>query len=264
MKIPLAGFLALLIFGSAGSAASDRDAALREGNELYQTGKYVEALARYAEAGADEPRSGVPAYNLGNCLFRMDRYSEALQAYLVAEVHRPRDPRVANNIAVTAKRLKTDADVRGGFAGRVRTLLCLVSPEERLVVRFVLILLLVAAVVMWGIIPVLRGAPAGRKWMRFVLPVLILGAVIELGSGGGPRGCIGVVGRSAALVYNEPSEQADPLFSLHEGEIVTLKDRADGGDWLSVADREGHTGWVRHSAVLPVAHEALIHKHRTK
>jgi tetratricopeptide (TPR) repeat protein len=50
---------------------------MRQGNGLYNRGKYDEALSRYQMAEVLEPDATAIHFNLGNALFRLGRYREA-------------------------------------------------------------------------------------------------------------------------------------------------------------------------------------------
>ena len=60
-------------FGPNGPAA--------EGNRLYETGEYDEAIERYRQGLVDEPDSSLLRYNLGTALYRAARYQEAAGAF---------------------------------------------------------------------------------------------------------------------------------------------------------------------------------------
>ena len=53
----------------------------REGNRLYDEGRFDEAHQRYLEGLAAAPESGVLRFNDGNALYRSDDYQRALEAY---------------------------------------------------------------------------------------------------------------------------------------------------------------------------------------
>jgi Ca-activated chloride channel family protein len=57
--------------------AADVGGLMRQGNGLYNRGKYDEALSRYQMAEVLEPDATAIHFNLGNALFRLGRYQEA-------------------------------------------------------------------------------------------------------------------------------------------------------------------------------------------
>jgi Ca-activated chloride channel homolog len=57
--------------------AADVGGLMRQGNGLYNRGKYDEALSRYQMAEVLEPDATAIHFNLGNALFRLGKYQEA-------------------------------------------------------------------------------------------------------------------------------------------------------------------------------------------
>ena len=62
-------------------AAQAGRAEVREGNRLYEEGRYQEAHERYLEALAEAPESPVILFNDGNALYRSEDYERAMEAY---------------------------------------------------------------------------------------------------------------------------------------------------------------------------------------
>jgi Ca-activated chloride channel family protein len=53
----------------------------REGNLLFDEGKYDEALGKYQDAQAEAPNAPQLHYNIGNALYKKERFPEALQEF---------------------------------------------------------------------------------------------------------------------------------------------------------------------------------------
>jgi Ca-activated chloride channel homolog len=54
---------------------------VREGNDFYEAGKYVEAEVSYRKAGEANAEQVKGAFNLGNALYQQGRYQEAAQQF---------------------------------------------------------------------------------------------------------------------------------------------------------------------------------------
>lgn len=54
---------------------------VKEGNKLYQQGKYDDAMNKYADALIDQPDLPELYFNLGNTTYRKEQYEEAIQHY---------------------------------------------------------------------------------------------------------------------------------------------------------------------------------------
>ena len=79
--IRIAGACATFVALSVANPASGQEAAVREGNRLYEDGRFREAHQRYLQGLAEVPRSGVLLFNDGNALYRSDEHAQAMEAY---------------------------------------------------------------------------------------------------------------------------------------------------------------------------------------
>lgn len=70
---------ALLI--SLVSVAQGERSAIRQGNELYQAGKYAESGAKYAEALKINPLSTEAQFNLAGTAYKLGKWKEASEVY---------------------------------------------------------------------------------------------------------------------------------------------------------------------------------------
>jgi tetratricopeptide (TPR) repeat protein len=66
---------------AAPSFAQEGRAAVRDGNRLYEDGRFQEAHQRYLQGLAEAPGSGVLRFNDGNALYRSGEYEQAMGAY---------------------------------------------------------------------------------------------------------------------------------------------------------------------------------------
>jgi Ca-activated chloride channel family protein len=72
---------AALAWATSPASAQAGRAQARDGNRLYEEGRFEEAHQRYLEGLAAAPESGVLRYNAGNALYRSDDYQRAMEAY---------------------------------------------------------------------------------------------------------------------------------------------------------------------------------------
>jgi len=66
-----------------------------EGNELYRTGEYEQALNKYGEALVDEPDSPRLNFNMGNAHFQRGNFADAIASYARVNVLRDGEDRSA-------------------------------------------------------------------------------------------------------------------------------------------------------------------------
>jgi len=73
--------VALAVFLPAPALAQAGRAEVREGNRLYDEGRFQEAHERYLQGLAEAPSSPVIHFNDGNALYRSEDYQRAMEAY---------------------------------------------------------------------------------------------------------------------------------------------------------------------------------------
>ncbi len=85
----------------------DPHARAREGNRLYEAGKYDEAVEHYNEALVDEPDSSRLHFNLGDARYKSGKYDDALASFgkvTTSDSDPARTARVAYNVGNTKVR----------------------------------------------------------------------------------------------------------------------------------------------------------------
>ena len=71
----------LAVLAAAAVVQASPRSLVADGNKLFASEQYVDALSRYEEAGVDLPESAVVAYNKGNVYFRQEEFEKAREAY---------------------------------------------------------------------------------------------------------------------------------------------------------------------------------------
>lgn len=88
---------------------------LQAGNELYDEGKFEEAIDRYQKAlGSDDPQVlEVAYYNLGNCYLKLGKASQAIDCYENALLIDPSDEEAKYNLELALRLSATSAGSGG-------------------------------------------------------------------------------------------------------------------------------------------------------
>ena len=79
-----AAFVALLVAGAAELRGQAGRGETREGNRLYEEGRYPEAHEKYLEALLEAPDSPIIRFNDGNALYQGENYESALESFRAA------------------------------------------------------------------------------------------------------------------------------------------------------------------------------------
>lgn len=96
--------LVLALTSTAHASWLDPHAGARQGNRLYEAGKYEDAAAAYNQALVDDPDSALLHFNLGNAAYKQSKPDEALAAFQqvpAGDADPARTARVAYNIGNT-------------------------------------------------------------------------------------------------------------------------------------------------------------------
>lgn len=217
-----------------------------EAGDLYQAGKYEEAVRLYQQIVDRGIENGAVFYNLGNAYFQLGQLGRAIVNYHRALRYLPRDEDVATNLAY-AQSLRQDEverpDTLGwgqrlfGFTERLTLNECgyCLSAAYFLCLTFLLVGLF------WT-------ADSGRTVVRYglrvsVLAGLYLGTAFAWKSVAQARDARAVVVVKEVAVRNGPGQHAKVMFRVHDGTEMVLQERRAG--WVRVALTPEQTGWVR-------------------
>lgn len=81
-KITACLFLAFAVIGSMnGAQAASKETLVKQGNALFASGKYDEAIRTYDEAAVDDPESPIIYFNKGAALYKKEDYTAAREAF---------------------------------------------------------------------------------------------------------------------------------------------------------------------------------------
>ncbi|MBN2319098.1 MAG: tetratricopeptide repeat protein [Acidobacteria bacterium] len=119
-----AAFLAIPPAAKAESPASKN----REGNRLFNEGKYEEAEKAYLEAQVKKPGKPEIIYNLGNSLIKQEKYPQGIQA-LQQSADKGDEQIRTNSLYNTGNALYSTGDYRGSAEAFIEALK--LNPEDR-------------------------------------------------------------------------------------------------------------------------------------
>lgn len=226
-------FCAQLSFGSLADE-------FKSANQLYDAGKFTEAIAAYEKI---EPKSAHIFYNLGNSCFRANQLGKAILNYERARRLAPRDPDILANLKFAEERLGVDAANASPKAIKrfLHSVVFSRTPNEWSGYELAGLLATVIGIGLWVWLPSYR-----TVWMTLSVAAFLCCAATA-----------GLLAWRVADQRHTPEaivllKQADarfaPLtdatvhFKLAEGMRVAV--REDRGQWLFVERADGQQGWV--------------------
>ncbi len=214
-----------------------------QGNRLYETGKYAEAIRTYERIIQGGVRNGHVYYNLGNAYYKQEQIGRAILAYERASRLMPRDDDLQSNLALANERTVDQIVGAVPWSWFGRQAIDAVTVNEATVITTVTGF--IASLVLMGYL--LARKPRARAALGcalLVVCILLLTSIVFAGakiydSMGRDEG---IILRPAVVVRTSPDAASEPVFSLHAGAKVQLIEHRD--DWLRISLPDGKTGWL--------------------
>ena len=220
---------------------------IMQANNHYLNSQYDEAAQIYEDLLSQGNHNAFLYYNLGNTYIRQSRLGKAILNYLKARQLLPRDQNLDANlnyaIAETVDRLQVP-DVEG--LSKLFFWLNDLTLAE-LVKSLVIINLLFWTLLTFWSIKNGKNLDLARK-ITLVILLFALGSTVAKSKMQSDV-ILGVIQPEKVAVQSESGTGKVVLFELHEGAIVTLKNRNQG--WVQIVVAENKMGWVPEKVVLP-------------
>ena len=237
----------VLVICLAGSGCAedpvDRQTAelYRQGNLLYEDGRFAEAGRTYERIIERGVRNGHVYYNLGNAYYRQDRIGRAILAYERAARLMPRDPDLQTNLDLANERTTDQIASEAPWFGRQA--LDGVTVNEATVAATASGFLASLALVCY----LLARQPRTRSATGYALlacSFVLLAATGFLGVKiyDGLANEEAIILQATAEVRTGPDASSEPVFTLHEGARVQLVEQRD--NWIRIRLPDGKNGWL--------------------
>lgn len=225
--------------------------AFRQGNALYQAGKFDSALAAYGQVLGQGFENGPLYFNMGNCAYKLGRTGLAVLYYEKARRFMPSDEDLKANLLMANLRVVDRVEARSEFLplrlfrAAVRGLP--VSAWALMTIGF--FGLAVAGAVFFLLSRRRFLAVNGYRGAVLFGVLFVVSGLLWLGRVLIDRSTVEAVILAAKVdVMSAPGGQDSvESFSLHEGTKVRL-DR-ETGDWVEIVLPDGKVGWVRQDAL---------------
>ncbi|RPI05180.1 MAG: tetratricopeptide repeat protein [Ignavibacteriae bacterium] len=234
----------LALLRCAVSAQTPVDA-FNRGNELYRSGKYLEAVKEYESIVQQGKFSAEIYFNLGNAYYREGQLARAILSYERAAQLSPSDPDIEHNLKLayfkTVDRIEPVPEMfliqwmhaAGSF----------LPPETvRAFLAFCWILLFGSLATMYLVLrpEILRAA----RMVFFVSCVFtaLSAAMVGIQSFRDTAQDKAIITAQTVTAKSSPDTKAVDAFVIHEGVKVKLTDAV--GDWVKVTLVDGKIGWI--------------------
>ncbi len=240
--------LSLLLAGSPGMA--QEEALFDRATAAYNDGNYEEAVSLYEEILGAGQHSAALYFNLGNAHYKLNQIAPSIYYYEKALLLEPEDPEILNNLAFARNMTLDDItplpqpDLERLYKGILFSL----SMNAWAYAGIFFMILFVALYLFF-----LGSHRPNRKRAGLIGSVIALMLALFCTSFAYLRYRTyvetqpAIVFRREITVRSEPNPGSSPVFLLHEGTKVQVKDSLDV--WLKIQLADGQTGWTEGEAL---------------
>ena len=222
-------------------------------NQLYNTGKYQDAIRKYQFVISQGFESSELYFNLGNAFYKSGNATYAILNYERAKKLAPNDDDIRYNLELARTQI-VDNIVTLPEPGFLRWWKQLISSKSinfwgtLSLITFFTFLFLFGLFLLSGIYRVKRLA----FW--FSLATFMI-SIISYSFGSSLKSKLlhhnsAVITDRSVRVKASPSETGTELFIVHEGVTVQLTDKL--GDWVYVSLPDGNKGWVKEASMIRI------------
>lgn len=223
------------------------------GNDLYQKGKYQEALNAYESVVNNHKQSAELFYNVGNCYYKLNKVAPAIYNYEKALVLKPNDGDVLNNLKFAQKRTIDEIKVipKVGFGKLLRdfTGIYHYNTWGWISIGFSVLFLLSFIGYYFSQITVSKRIFFFSMFVFVImLMISVASAIFEKSHFENEKPAIVFV--EMTDVRSEPQKMASTVVVLHEGTKVYVEEAVVG--WKKVQLTDGTEGWIESKSIKEV------------
>ena len=238
-------FFSIVLLFSLGLFSQTSNELFSKANNLYQNGKYTEAIELYSSIEKQGLKSDDLFFNLGNCYYKLNKVAPSIYYYEKALKINPTHEDASFNLAF-AKRMTIDVieDLPKTFLQRFSSNVIQKLPFDTWAIIAVLASFLASLLFL-----VYHFSTSSKKKLfyfnTFILAVFILiicafFAFHNYDTVQKNRTAIIFVAK--VEIKNAPSTSSEEVFELHEGTKVVILDELD--NWKKIRIADGKIGWI--------------------
>lgn len=224
-----------------------------KGNNLYQKGKYEQAISEYESVLNAKQHSAELYFNLGNCYYKLNKVAPAIYNYEKALVLHPDDAEITNNLKF-AQNLQIDeikVIPKVGFSKMIHdfTSIFHYNTWAWISVGFSILFLLCFSGYYFSKLTVTKRIFFfGMFGLLLLLLLSVSAAISEKNDFDNERPAI--IFAEMVLVKSEPQNASNTVFTLHEGTKVFVLETLDS--WKKIQLTDGTEGWIEKTAIKEV------------
>jgi len=221
-----------------------------QGNQLYNDGKYAEAIDKYKAILDTENHSAELYFNLANAHYKLNHIAPSIFYYEKALKLSPKDQDIKNNLAFANNMTIDDIEVipNAGFSKLIRNITDIMRFDSwaKLAVASVIMFVLIFLIYYFTY-------STFKKRLAFITSnlFLFLAAIsvaiafhnYNLNKKDKPA----IIFAQETVIKSEPNNRSQELFRLHEGTKVQIIDTIN--QWKEIKLTDGKTGWIENEDI---------------
>lgn len=236
----------IYIFICTIAVAQGNDALFKQGNDLYNEGKIMDAISVYEKIIENGYHSSELYYNLGNAYYKLNKIAPSIFYYEKAIQLAPKDEEIKNNLAfannMTIDAIETIPEL--GFSRLQKNATNLMSFDGWAFISVGLVILFVILFISYYFSD---GTTKKRITFLSAFTALFFG-MMALGLAFkkfdfDQRNKPAIVFAQESDVKTEPNLRSENAFELHEGTKVQILETYDQ-NWTRIRIADGKTGWI--------------------
>lgn len=225
---------------------AEANASYQSANKLYADGKYEEAITQYEAVLANDELHTDIYFNLGNAYYKTDNIPAAILNYERALKLKPDNEDAIFNLAMankkTVDRIESLPELFIGSTWRS----LVTSRTVNGWATYCIGLIFLALIFFLGYL--LMTAPLIKKVNFYAGVFFFLASLFSWLMASQHQSIINesaeaIIFASTITVQSEPNENAEKLFTLHEGTKVNLLEETN--DWSKIKLPNGNVGWIQ-------------------
>jgi len=217
-------------------------------NKLYAEGKFPAAAAAYEKILATGAQSAPLLFNCANAEYKAGNLGAAIASYRRAALLSPQDAEIRANLAFVRNQVQGTTVRENPWQGWLGQFSLNAWTWFTVLALWLTFILLAAGQFRPALAPKLRALT-----QTFGALTIFFGALTGVQAAQHFSHTTAVVTTDGAVVRSGPFNEAQNVFTLHDGAELPVMDRHD--DWVQVDAGAGKTGWlpVKQVSVLPGA-----------
>lgn len=241
MRVLLIAFVAFLF----NLGLAQEEALFNRATDLYNDGKFEEALNHYQRILDNNKHSAELYFNMGNANYKLENIGPSIYFYEKALLLKPNDAEILNNLGY-AQNMRLDAieEIPKTALQKIYSkVVGFLNFEQWGYLAIGLMILFVLTYVLYYLL-----FTSFNKRLFFIFSVIFLFLSISslsfayLAYNDYQKNNPAIIFEREVVVAAEPNNQSERVFTLHEGTKINIEEELE--DWSKIKIADGQIGWI--------------------